>query len=127
MSEKLQGGCKCGLVRYAGSRIEAPMFRCHCRDCQQLTGTGHADMVPLDAQSFSLSEICRIYEMQGGSGKSTFSGFCPECGAPILRRSERMSDRVYVHAASLDDPSLYRPERSIYAEAAAHWDGGVIS
>ncbi len=52
MPDTFLGGCKCGLVRYSGMRADAPMFRCHCRDCQQLTGSGHSEMVPLIRESF---------------------------------------------------------------------------
>ncbi|SHJ90846.1 Uncharacterized conserved protein [Shimia gijangensis] len=127
MNERLVGGCKCGAVRYSGSRADVPMFRCHCRDCQQLTGSGHSDMVPLDAASFSMSDGSKTYEMAGGSGRSTFSGFCPNCGAQLTRRSERSPDRIYVHAASLDDPSVYKPAKSIYADCAQPWDNAVVA
>ncbi|WP_425441412.1 GFA family protein [Ruegeria halocynthiae] len=53
------------------------MFRCHCRDCQQLTGSGHSEMVPLVAKSLSIGDALKTFEMTGGSGRSTFSGFCP--------------------------------------------------
>lgn len=127
MFDEVQGGCKCGLVRYSGTRADAPMFRCHCRDCQQLTGTGHSEMLPLVAETFSIGEKCKTYTMTGGSGRPTFSGFCPNCGSQLTRRSERMRDRIYVHAASLDDPSSYVPEKSIYSDSAQNWDHAVIS
>lgn len=126
MPENVQGGCKCGLVRYTGTCADAPMFRCHCRDCQQLTGTGHSEMMPLVAESFSIGDACKIYEMTGGSGQSTFSGFCPNCGSQLTRQSVRMQDLIYVHAASLDDPSRYTPDKSIYTDAAQHWDPSVV-
>lgn len=126
MPDTIQGGCKCGLVRYSGTRSDAPMFRCHCRDCQQLTGTGHSEMVPLGADTFSINDGVKIYQMTGGSGQPTFSGFCPNCGSQLTRRSTRMCDRVYVHAASMDDPSNYCPEKSIYSESAQGWDTSVI-
>ncbi|WP_420819932.1 GFA family protein [Ruegeria marisrubri] len=102
------------------------MFRCHCRDCQQLTGTGHSEMIPLLAETFTIGYACKTYELIGGSGWPTYSSFCPNCGFQLTRRSERMNDRIYVHAASLDDPSRYVPEKSIYSEAARPWDDGVI-
>jgi len=102
------------------------MFRCHCRDCQHLTGTGHAEMFPLAAAGFSIGDDCKSYEMPGGSGQPTFSGFCPVCGSQLTRNSSRMSDRIYVHAGSLDDPSRYRSVRSIYAESAPSWDQCAI-
>ena len=126
MTEILQGGCKCGLVRYRGARADTPMFRCHCRDCQQLTGTGHSEMTPLLADSFSMSEGGKQYQMQGGSGLATYSWFCPNCGSPLARRSERRSEFVYVHAASFDEPSKYAPEKSIYSDAAQVWDRSII-
>ena len=122
MTERVTGGCKCGLVRYEGTPLDAAPFRCHCRDCQQLTGSGHSDMMPLDRESFSIGAACQTFEMTGGSGQSTYSGFCPTCGSPLTRRSAMMSERVYVHAASLDDPGRYRPKMSIYGDAAQPWD-----
>ena len=92
MSERVTGGCKCGLVRYEGTRLDAPMFRCHCRDGQQLTGTGHSEMLPLAIDGFSISGYCKNYEMIGTSGQPTFSGFCPNCGSPLTRNSSRMGD-----------------------------------
>lgn len=126
MTERIVGGCKCGLVRFEGVRLDAPMFRCHCRDCQQLTGSGHSEMVPLALADFVIGEACKTYEMLGGSGQPTYSGFCPECGSQLTRRSARMSDRIYVHASSLDDPSKYRPEKSIYSGSAQLWDKMAI-
>jgi hypothetical protein len=122
MTERVTGGCKCGLVRYEGVQADAPMFRCHCRDCQQLTGSGHAEMMQLDLGSFSVSEEYRTYEMRGGSGQSTYTGFCPKCGSQLTRRSERASGRIYVHASSLDDPARYTPDKSICSDAAQSWD-----
>ncbi|MEM9577086.1 MAG: GFA family protein [Pseudomonadota bacterium] len=122
MEEKISGGCKCGAIRYTGERTDVPMFRCYCRDCQQLIGTGHSEMMPLVAGTFEVEGTPTVYRMKGRSGRSTWSSFCSACGSPLTRRSERMADRIYVHAASLDDPRQYTPSRSIYADAAQPWD-----
>jgi hypothetical protein len=125
--EKVTGGCKCGAVRYRGERADAPMFRCHCRDCQQLTGGGHANMMPLVRETFALEGDVTTYAMQGGSGKLTYSLFCGACGSQLIRRSERSNDRLYVHAGSLDAPATFTPQMSIYTDAAQHWDAGIIT
>ena len=84
-------------------------------------------MVPLIAATFSIGDKCKMYQMRGGSGRPTYSGFCPNCGSQLMRASERMSDCVYVHAASLDNPEDYSPQKSIYTDSAQRWDDAVIS
>ena len=126
MAHEVVGGCKCGLVRYIGTLADAPMLRCHCRDCQQLTGTGHAEMVPLEADVFKISDVCSIYAMIGASGQSTYSGFCPNCGSQLTRKAEIAPNWVFIHAASLDDPTIYVPAKSIHSGAAQPWDGAVV-
>ncbi|MEL6914621.1 MAG: GFA family protein [Pseudomonadota bacterium] len=122
MAETFTGGCKCGRVTYRGTRAETAMFRCYCRDCQQLTGAGHAEMVPLRAEGFEITGSYRTYQMTGGSGQATWSGFCGVCGAPLTRRSARNAGTIYVHAGSLHDPGRYAPERQICEDSAQPWD-----
>ncbi|GAB5464150.1 MAG: hypothetical protein HoeaKO_42410 [Hoeflea alexandrii] len=82
--------------------------------------------MPLRVADFMIGEACKTYKMLGGSGQPTYSGFCPECGSQLTRSSARMSDRVYVHASSLDDPGKYCPEKSIYSGSAQSWDKVAI-
>ncbi|MGJ8616341.1 MAG: GFA family protein [Sulfitobacter sp.] len=122
MSKEISGGCKCGAVRYRGELADVSMFRCYCRDCQQLTGAGHSEMFPMMAATFQIEGAATEYQMIGGSGQPTWSSFCPTCGAPLIRRSQRMEHCVYVHASSLDEPEKYWPSRTIYTDAAQPWD-----
>ncbi|PWJ16971.1 GFA family protein [Jannaschia seohaensis] len=122
MTQRITGGCHCGAARYRGRGAAAAPFRCYCRDCQRLTGTGHAEMLPLERDSLHLDGPVTEYRMTAGSGAPTWSAFCATCGAPLTRRSDRMSDLVYVHAASLHAPEHYSPERILYPEAAQRWD-----
>jgi hypothetical protein len=40
MTIPFTGGCACGAIRYECSAEPIMMFKCHCRDCQQVTGGG---------------------------------------------------------------------------------------
>lgn len=122
MDKLIEGGCACGRTRYKGAAADAAPFRCYCRDCQRATGGGHSEMLPLIRDSFEVIGTLKEYQLVGGSGKPTWSGFCPDCGSPLMRRSARMSDRVYVHAASLDHPEHYAAGKELYTEAAQVWD-----
>lgn len=39
-----------------------------------------------------------------------------------MRRSDKMKDLVYVHAASLDAPTAFLREATYHADAAQAWD-----
>ncbi|MEL6702028.1 MAG: GFA family protein, partial [Pseudomonadota bacterium] len=95
MTGKISGGCKCGATRYQGELADVSMFQCYCRDCQQLTGGGHSNMVPLVAETFQVDGPRTEYQMTGGSGQPTWSSFCSTCGSPLTRRSARMKHCIY--------------------------------
>jgi hypothetical protein len=40
------------------------------------------------------------------------SSFCQSCGSPLYKTSSGFPDFVFFHAATLDDPSQYRPQRA---------------
>lgn len=116
------GGCACGAVRY---RARGPIefaFQCHCRKCQRATGGGHASAFAVKREDLELSGEIRQYEQSSDSGAATFSGFCPNCGSPLLSWTTRFPERLYIHAATLDEPAGFRPEFVVFEEAAQPWD-----
>ena len=123
MPAPFSGGCLCGAIRYE-SRAE-PLFsiNCHCRDCQRTTGTAYAPVlaVPRDALSISQGEPT-YYTSQSDSGETVSRGFCPECGSGIFSKLSANPDIVGLKAASLDDPSWFRPTVDIYTDSAQPWD-----
>jgi hypothetical protein len=48
------GGCACGAIRYECTAEPIMMLKCHCRDCQRVTGGGFAAAVLVPAESFRL-------------------------------------------------------------------------
>ena len=43
-------------------------------------------------------------------------------GVMLRRWAERAPDRLYLLAATLDDPSIFQPTFVVFAEAAQPWD-----
>ncbi|MFS8183178.1 GFA family protein [Pseudovibrio denitrificans] len=122
MTEQLTGGCACGEVRYeADGEIEFS-FNCHCRKCQQATGTGHSSAFAVATNQVQFQGEIREYKASSDNGAATYSGFCPTCGSPLTSRTERFPDRIYIHAATLDDPSRFSPAFTVFEEAAQPWD-----
>ncbi|HMC15677.1 MAG TPA: GFA family protein [Albitalea sp.] len=120
--EMSTGGCACGSVRY---EIEAPpvfSMHCQCRQCQRVTGAGHASMFGVPSAAVSLRGALANFELRADSGNAVTSSFCPACGSPIMKRSAGLPDMLFFHAASLDDPSCFAPSMVVWSGSAQPWD-----
>ncbi|HYD85476.1 MAG TPA: GFA family protein [Opitutus sp.] len=118
------GGCQCGAVRYeCDARLdEIFMFKCHCRDCQRLSGGAFTPVVfvPRERLRITRGEI-RRHATQGESGEH-IRGFCPSCGSRLTGGEGPGSPGIGVTAASLDDPSGFEPQMEIWVSDAQPWD-----
>lgn len=123
MAAPFSGGCLCGAVRYESSAEPVFSINCHCRDCQRTTGTAYAPVmvVPKAAVQIIQGEP-RYYTAQSDSGETVSRGFCPECGSGIFSKLSANPDVIGLKAASLDDPSWFRPAMDIYTASAQPWD-----
>ena len=124
MTSKITGGCACGKVRYTSEADIEFSFQCHCRKCQRATGTGHSSAFALPVAEVELSGDIRYFQQSSDSGSATHSGFCPECGSPILSKTDRFPERIYLHAATLDDPGGFESKFAVFEEMAQPWDPG---
>ena len=122
MAKTFSGGCLCGAIRYETEAPAMAMVKCHCRDCQRAGGSGYAPAIALPAAAVKITGTPRYYKTVGNAGKGIERGFCPTCGSQVLLKFERMPDMVAVHAASLDDPSLFEPKLDIFTSSAWAWD-----
>jgi hypothetical protein len=119
------GGCACGEIRYECTAEPIMMLKCHCRDCQQITGGGFAAAVLLPTKAFRLTKGELSYHftpsLSGGKHKR---GFCAHCGSRITGAEKRdgSSRFIGVLAGSLDDPSWFRPQMDIFTSEAQPWD-----
>jgi hypothetical protein len=57
------GGCVCGAIRYECSAEPIMMFKCHCRDCQQVTGGGFVAGLLVPASAFRLTKGQLRYQL----------------------------------------------------------------
>jgi hypothetical protein len=117
---KVTGGCLCGAVRYcAGERLSGGMI-CHCRMCQQASGT-----------AFSLNAIYVRDAVQITLGEPTWfasseiaeRGFCAKCGSPLFVRYSVPEWRGWIAVAigSHDEPEKIAPERHFGTESRLSW------
>ncbi|RTD98725.1 aldehyde-activating protein [Variovorax atrisoli] len=116
------GGCACGAIRY--EIPSEPIFQnhCQCLDCQHKSGTGHGSYLSFMRGGVKQTGSAALWEMVGDSGNVKTRAFCPACGSPVYMTYAAMPDVITVHAASLDDPSRFKPQAVTYAVRGYEWD-----
>jgi hypothetical protein len=116
------GGCACGAIHYEVNADPVVMFNCHCRDCQQASGSAYAAILVVPRAGVDIRGEPRYHRVMGGAGKAVERGFCPTCGSPVMIRLERLPNLLGLQAASLSDPSTFKPTTDAFTGSAQHWD-----
>ena len=123
MPVPFSGGCACGTIRYTCTGEPVYMGNCHCRDCQQATGTAYFAAIAVKTSQFSISTgEPTWFERPADRGHMMRRGFCSTCGSPLFLVNGSNTGAMVLYAASLDDPSWYKPSRNIFVESAQPWD-----
>lgn len=118
----ISGGCQCGAVRYASEASPPFSIICCCTQCQKITGTGHAPQFAMPKSAVAVEGTPAFFEIKADSGNAVQSAFCPNCGSPVYKTSSGFADFLFFHAATLDDPSKYRPQSVVWARRRQPWD-----
>jgi len=122
MSTPYTGGCACGAIRYEISCEPLVMTDCQCRDCQRESGTGHGSHLTFPRTGVTVTGEATHWDMVGDSGRAKTRAFCPTCGSPVYMTVAMAPDVFIVRAASLDDPSRYKPQMVFYTSRGYEWD-----
>ena len=123
MKIPFSGGCACGAIRYESTAEPVLMLHCHCRDCQRSSGGPFAPFVVVPKEGFKLVQgSLHFYDSPSEAGGAVHRGFCPACGSPILGKPDAASHLVAIRAASLDDPSWFKPQMDVWTSDAQAWD-----
>ena len=124
MDKGFSGGCACGAVRYKCSAGPLGMLNCHCRDCQYASGSSHTAVVVVPTPSVEVEgESLKYYDSIADSGTRVFRGFCSVSGSPLFAKNEKyQKDFLAIKAASMDDPSRFKPGTDIWTDSAQPWD-----
>lgn len=116
------GGCACGAVRFEATGPVKFSMICQCRQCQHLTGAGHAVHCATPREGFSATGKIASWTRHAASGHDVTNHFCPGCGSPVFAYPTRADTLVMMFAGALDDPSRISPSKIIYSDEAQPWD-----
>lgn len=96
----MEGGCRCGEVRF---KITAPpllTMACHCRGCQQMTAAPYSATLNMAPDAFSLLQGEPVI---GGLHGVVRHYFCPKCMSWVFTRLPN-AENVLVKTTMLDSP-----------------------
>lgn len=123
MKLPITGGCVCGAVRYEITAEPLLMLKCHCRDCQRVTGGPYVPAVVVPYRAFRVRQgEIRRFATESENGGRNLRGFCPACGSRLTGAEDAERGVIGVVASSLDDPGIFRPKFDMYVEDAQPWD-----
>ncbi len=122
MTKRIFGRCLCGSVEY--EVLSPPVFsaNCHCRDCQQSSGSGYAPVMLVQKEQVKIRGDVKYYDALADSGYINSRGFCSECGSQLFEKLERMPKLITIKAGTLDRPELFEPKLDFYTASAQPWD-----
>jgi len=110
---EIQGGCRCGAVRYTLALDQLPRtYACHCRDCQTWSGSAFSQQTPQPESLLSVSGPIVVYELTSPSGRVSKQRICSVCYTRIYNTNSARPGLVVVRAGTLD--------RSDELEVVAH-------
>ena len=123
MELPITGGCMCKSIRYECSVAPLGMGNCHCRDCQYSSGNGHSSVFAMPVGAVKITGKPKYYESLSDEGTKVWRGFCPECGNPLFSMNDTYKENfIAIKAATLDDPSWFKPAVDIWISSAQPWD-----
>jgi hypothetical protein len=99
------------------------MLKCHCRDCQQITGGPYVPVVVVPLKHFKIIKgTLQYYATPSLAGGHNLRGFCAKCGCRLTGAESPERGIIGITASSLDDTSWFKPTMDIFVCDAQSWD-----
>ncbi len=123
MSEKYQGGCGCGHIRYEFSIKPMIVHCCHCTFCQRETGAAFAVNALVESSAVVISgEQPILVDTPSESGNGQKIARCPECQMAVWSHYRGFGESVsFIRVGTLDDTTQTPPDVHIYVKSKQPW------
>jgi len=120
MDKHLTGECLCGTVKFSVTDRFKAFYQCHCKQCQQLTGSAFASNIFTDPHNIEwLSGRDNVTTYEHPSREFSKS-FCKTCGSavPFINKTKTS---LIVPAGSLNELPDIQPQANIFTSEEACW------
>lgn len=123
MSQKLEGGCTCGAVRYRLNRAPMITHCCHCSWCQRETGSAFVINAVIESSQLDLlAAPPEIILTPSYSGRGQMIARCLNCRVAVWSHYGTAREAAaFIRVGTLDDPSAITPDVHIFRSSAVAW------
>jgi len=110
---KIEGGCRCGAVRYTLALDALPTtYACHCLHCQTWSGSAFSQNTFVPDDALAVSGPLAVFELTTPSGRTSTQRMCGTCHTRIFNTNSARPKVAVLRAGTLD--------RSDELETVAH-------
>ena len=111
-TEKFEGGCLCGAVRFVATGKPKAIYWCHCRSCRSHTGAPVSVFALFDRETYIVTKG-EITKFDSTPGK-TQRGFCSRCGSTLTCESLPDPTETHFHIGAFDRTAQLEPAKKHY-------------
>lgn len=122
MSEAIEGGCRCGKVRYRLKAERLPnAYACHCRDCQTWSGSAFSLNMVVPEDQIELMGEPQLYERHNPeNGRTSYQRGCSTCFARVFNTNSARPGLAVLRAGSLDKSDEVKVVAHIWTKRKMH-------
>jgi hypothetical protein len=118
----LEGGCRCGAVRYTLSIADLPpVYCCHCLFCQSGSGSAFSQQAVIPADSIAASGPILDYRFERPDGSEGHHRLCATCFTRLWSTSSSYPGFALVRAGTLDRSNEIVPKAHIWTKRKQAW------
>ena len=118
-TERYEGGCLCGAVRFAATGPPKGVYWCHCQSCRRHSGAPVSVFVNFERTAYTVTkgEITRFESTPG----RTTRGFCARCGSTLTCETVGLPTETHFHVGAFDAAARLEPKRHVFAAERLPW------
>lgn len=104
MTHSIEGGCRCGRIRYRVTAEKLPnAYACHCRDCQTWSGSAFSLQIIVPESALQVTGEPALFELTSPDGSRTSrQRACPVCFTRVFNANSARPGLAVVRAGTLD-------------------------
>ena len=118
----LEGGCRCGAVRYTVENDDLPaVYCCHCLSCQSSSGSAFSEQAIVAADSIVAEGEIEDYRFERPDGSEGHHRLCAICHTRLWSTSSSFPALGLLRAGTLDRSSEIIPSAHIWTKRRQPW------